>query len=100
LTPDRRYTNADVQLNGGFKGVDFNGIPMVADYDAPYDEAYFIEPSTLSVEDLGPISFLQEDGSVLDRSATQPVWQATLSYYANLANKAPNKSASLRDVIA
>ena len=98
LTPDRRYTNGDMQLNGGFKGVDFNGVPMVADYDAPYDEAYFIDPTTLSVEELAPISFLQEDGSILDRSATTPAWNATLRYYANLANSAPNKSASLRDV--
>jgi len=98
LTPDRRYANADMSLNGGFKGVDFNGIPMVADYDAPYDEAYFIDKSTLSVEELAPISFLQEDGAILDRSATTPAWNATLRYYANLANTAPNKSASLRDI--
>lgn len=99
LTPDRRYTNAEMQLNGGFKGVNFNGMPMVPDFDCPYDEAYFIDPSTLSIEDLGPISFLNEDGSILDRSATTPAWNATLRYYANLANKAPNKSSSLRDVI-
>lgn len=99
LTPDRRYTNGDMQLNGGFKGVDFNGIPMVADYDAPYDEAYFIDPSTLSIEDLAPISFLKEDGAILDRSATTPAWNATLRYYANLCNKAPNKSAALRDIV-
>ena len=98
LTPDRRY-GSEMTLNGGFSGVNFNGIPMVADYDAPYDEAYFIDPSTLSVEDLAPMSFLDEDGAILDRSSTQPIWGATLRYYANLANKAPNQSASLRDVI-
>jgi hypothetical protein len=76
LTPDRRYTSGDTTLKGGFKGVDFNGVPMVADYDAPYDEAYFIDPSTLSIEDLAPISFLNEDGAILDRSATTPAWNA------------------------
>lgn len=99
LTPDRRYANADMQLNGGFKGVDFNGVPMVADYDCPYDEAFFIDPSTLSVEDLAPISFLNEDGNILDRSATTPAWNATLRYYSNLCIKAPNKNAALRDII-
>ena len=98
LTPDRRY-GTELKLEGGFSGVGFNGIPMVADYDAPYDEAYFIDPSTLSVEDLAPMSFLDEDGSILDRSSTQPIWNATLRYYANLANSAPNQSAALRDVI-
>ena len=99
LTPDRRYTSGDMKLKGGFTGVDFNGIPMVADYDAPYDEAYFVDPSTLSIEDLAPISFLKEDGNVLHRSATTPAWNATLRYYANLCIKAPNKNAALRDIV-
>jgi hypothetical protein len=99
LSPDRRYTSAETTLKGGFKGVEFNGIPMVADYDAPYNEAYFIDPSTLSVEDLAPISFVQENGEILLRSSTQAAYTATLRYYANLANSAPNKSSALRNVI-
>lgn len=99
LTPDRRYTQGNMQLKGGFTGVDFNGVPMVADYDCPYTKAFFIDPSVLSVEDLAPISFLKEDGSILDRSATTPAWNATLRYYANLAIKAPNKCAALGDVV-
>ena len=98
LSPDRRYT-ASMELNGGFKGVDFSGLAMVPDFDCPYDEAFFIDPSSLSVEDLAPISFLNEDGSILDRSSTTPAWQATLRYYSNLACSAPNKNASLRDVV-
>lgn len=98
LSPDRRYTS-DMKLNGGFTGLEFNGMPLVPDYDAPYDELYFIDPSVLSVEDLAPMSFLNEDGSILDRSSTTPAWNATLRYYANLAIKAPNKCSALRDVI-
>jgi len=98
LSPDRRYTE-DMKLKGGFTGVSFNNLPVVADYDCPYDELYFVDPSTLSVEDLAPMSFLDEDGSILDRSSTQPIWSATLRYYANLASSAPNKSSALRDVI-
>lgn len=98
LSPDRRYTS-EMKLKGGFTGLDFNNIPIVADYDAPYDELFFIDPTTLSVEDMAPISFLKEDGSILDRSATTPAWNATLRYYANLAISAPNKNSVLRDVI-
>jgi len=99
LSPDRRYTS-DMKLKGGFTGTEFNGLAIVPDYDAPYDELYFIDPSTLSVEDLAPISFLNEDGSILDRSSTTPAWNATLRYYSNLAISAPNKNSVLRDVIA
>lgn len=97
LTPDRRYTES-MKLKGGFTGVSFSNIPVVADYDCPVDELYFVDPSTLSVEDLAPMSFLNEDGAILDRSSTTPAWNATLRYYAQLAQKAPNKSSSLRDV--
>jgi len=99
LTPDRRYTNVDTELKGGFKGVLFNGIPIVPDFDCPYDELYFIDPSTLSVEDLGDMSFIDDDGNILYRSSTSPSFNATLSYYGNLAISAPNKNSSLRDVV-
>ena len=98
LASDRRYTS-EMQLNGGFTGVKFNDIALVADYDCPYDEMYFVDPSVLSVEDLAPMSFLNEDGNILNRSATVPTWNATLRYYANLAISAPNKCSALRDVI-
>jgi len=98
LTPDRRYTNADSPLKGGFVGLVFNNIPIIADYDCPYDEMYFIDPSTLTVEDLAQMSFLNEDGAILDRSSTSPLWNATLKYYANLAITASNRNAALRDV--
>lgn len=98
LATDRRYTTS-MTLNGGFTGVAFNDIALVADYDCPYDEVYFIDPSVISSEDLAPMSFLNEDGAILDRSSTTPAWNATLRYYNNLCISAPNKCSSLRDVI-
>ena len=62
-------------------------------------EVYFIDPSTISIEDLAPMSFLNEDGAILDRNQTTPAWNATLRYYANLAISAPNKNAALRDIV-
>lgn len=97
LTPDRRYTDK-MQLEGGFTGLMFNNLLIVPDYDCPFDELYFIDKSTLSIEDLGDISFLNEDGSILDRSATTPAWNATLRYYGNMAISAPNKNSALRDI--
>jgi len=97
LTADRRYTDT-MEIKGGFTGINFNNLAIVPDYDCPFDELYFIDPSSLSVEDLSDMSFLNEDGSILDRSSTQPAWNATLAYYSNLAVSAPNKNSALRDV--
>lgn len=99
LSADRRYTDV-MTLNGGFTGVGFNGITLTADYDCPVNEMYFVDPSTISIEELSPMSFLQDDGNILSRSLTTPAYQATLRYYANLANRAPNKSAVARNLVA
>jgi len=99
LTPDRRYTNVNMKLNGGFKAIEFNGIPMVADYDAPYDDVFFIDKSVLSMEDLGPMGFIDADGGALARSSSIAAFSATLRYYSNLATSAPNKCSILGDVI-
>ncbi len=98
LAADRRYSDT-MTLNGGFTGVNFNGIALVADYDCPYTEMFFIDPKAISVEELSPMSFLNEDGAILSRSATTPAFNATLRYYANLATSAPNKSAVIRNVV-
>ena len=96
LTPDRRYTT-DMKLKGGFTGLAFNDIMITSDRDCPYDELYFIDPSSLSVEELSPIGFLDEDGSILERNGN--AWDATLRWYANIATNSPNKNAVLRNVI-
>jgi hypothetical protein len=99
LSSDRRYSDT-MTLNGGFTGVSFNGLTLVKDYDCPYTEMFFIDPTSLSVEEMAPMSFLDADGAILSRSNTTPSYQATLKYYANLACSAPNKNAVLRNVIA
>jgi len=98
LAADRRYTT-EMTLNGGFTGVSFNGIALLPDYDCPYTEMYFIDPKVLSVEELAPMSFLNEDGAILSRSATTPAFNGTLRYYANLASSAPNKCSVARQLV-
>lgn len=98
LAADRRY-GSEMKLEGGFTGVGFNGIALLPDYDCPNKEMFFIDSKAISVEELAPMSFLNEDGAILSRSATTPAFNATLRYYANLATSAPNKSAALRNVV-
>ena len=99
LSADRRYTDT-MELKGGFKGVSFNTLALVPDYDCPYTDMFFIDPTTLSVEEMNPMAFLDSDGAILSRSATTPSYQATLRYYANLAISAPNKNSVCRNLVA
>ena len=99
LSSDRRYTDT-MELKGWFTGVKFNDLALLADYDAPYTDMFFIDPSVLSVEEMQPMAFLQDDGAILSRSATTASYQATLRYYANLASSAPNKCAVARNLVS
>ena len=101
LSADRRYTSA-MKLPGGFTGISFNELPIVPDYDHPYDELNFIDGSTLSMEDLAPMSFLNEDGSILDRSSTTPAWNFTLRLrlkIASLQSNLQNKTVKLLETL-
>ena len=99
LTPDRRYGATDMTISGGFTGVKFNESVILPDFDCPFDEMYFIDTEALSIEELTPVSFMDKDGAILNRSATTPAYDATLRYYANLAINKPRACSTLRDVI-
>lgn len=94
LTPDKRYMNT-TDLKGGFKSLDFNGVPLVADRDCTPYTAYFVDKSTLELYEMAPISWADKDGAVLRQVAGYDAYEATLFYYANLGTNAPFKNCAL-----
>ncbi len=83
LQSDKRFVNT-TELKGGFKSVDFNGTPLVPDKDCTPYTMYFVDKSTLELYEQSPISWANEDGSVLSRVANYDAYEAFLYYYANL----------------
>lgn len=83
LQSDKRFVNT-VDLNGGFKAIDFNGHPIVPDKDTTPYTAYIVDKSTLELYEMSPITWGDEDGSVLSRVADYDAYEAFLYWYANL----------------
>jgi len=83
LQSDKRFVNT-TELKGGFKSVDFNGTPLTPDKDCTPYTMYFVDKSTLELYEASPISWANEDGSVLSRVANYDAYEAFLYYYANL----------------
>lgn len=83
LQSDKRFVNT-TELKGGFKSVDFNGKPLVPDKDCTPYTMYFIDLSTLELYEQSPISWADEDGSVLSRVNNYDAYEAFLYWYANL----------------
>lgn len=97
LTPDKRFTGGDVtRLKGGFTFLNYNDTPLVPDTDCTPHTAYFVDNDTLELYEMGEgVSFMDEDGSILSRTADRDAYEATVYYYANLGVNAPFKNSVL-----
>jgi len=74
---------------------------IVADYDCPEWEMFFLDTSTFSLAQLNPLEYLKDgSGSILTNVydsnwARLPAYQATMKFYWNLVNTKPRASARL-----
>ena len=72
------------KLSGGFQSLDFQGMPLIADIDAPFGKMYYLDESTLKVFSNRDWHFLDEDGNVLKWTNGFDSWDAVLGRYMNL----------------
>lgn len=79
-------TNVDyMNLDGGFKAISYNGIPIVADRFASDNKMYFVNTEDFKLQQLGDWSWIESnDGKVLRQVDNKAAFAATLVKYANL----------------
>jgi hypothetical protein len=97
VVADKRYVNT-MQLDGGFTGLDFNGIPVVADPMMATNTMFFIDTSHLQLMQMGDWNWMDRDGAVLSRVADSDAYEAVLYWYADLVTDKPKAHTFLRDV--
>lgn len=74
-----------MQLNGGFKAISYNGIPIVSDRFCPDGTMYLLNTDNFTLHQLCDWQWLEgEDGKVLKQIAGTPTYSATLVKYADL----------------
>ena len=79
-----------VEMEGGFKAVSFNGIPVVADRFCPDGTMYLLNTDDFKVHQLCDWQWLEgEDGKILKQIPGKPVYTATLVKYAELMCERP-----------
>ena len=97
LVADKRFVNT-LKLDGGFKGLEYSGMPLVSDPDATENNIYFLDTSHLYIMQTADWDWMSKDGSVLNRVADKDAYEAVLYWYADLATDKPRAHAFLRDV--
>lgn len=94
--------NIDVmELQGGFKAISFNGIPVVSDRFAQDGTMYLLNTKDFSLHQLCDWQWLSgEDGRILRQNAGYPTYSATLVKYADLICNRPAGQAKLSGITA
>ncbi len=92
--------NIDImELEGGFKTLSYNGIPLV--YDRFVDDGcmYLLDTSAFKLHQLCDWRYLEtENGKILRQSEGKPVFTATLVKYCDLICDRPNGQALLTGI--
>lgn len=91
---ERRAVNV-MQLDGGYEGVEFSGIPIVADSQAKHNRIYFINPKVLKICRMADFDWMDDDGAVLSRVSNTDAYEATLYHYGDIACVARNALGAL-----
>lgn len=77
--------NETMELEGGYRTVSFNGIPVLADRFCPAGTMYLINTDDFGLHQLCDWQWLEgEDGKILKQIPGKPVYTATLVKYAEL----------------
>jgi len=80
-----QYINPEsLTYASGFKTLSYNGMPIIADIDAPYGKMYILDESTLKVFSDQDWHFLDADGMTLRQVTGYDKFEAVMARYMNL----------------
>lgn len=93
-------SNIDIMnLEGGFKAISYNGIPLVADRFVDADTMYLLNTDDFVIHELCDWKWIEgEDGKILRQNANLPSYYATLVKYAELVCDKPNGQAKISGI--
>ena len=92
----KRTSNMKEILSGGWSGLDFMGGAgtVLLDTDCPDGKVFFVDPSSITIAQLTPISWVDRGDGIL-RRVDYAAWQGVLRWYGNLAALNPRGNAKL-----
>ncbi len=93
-------SNIDIMdLQGGYKAISYNGIPVVSDRFAPKGTMYFLDTSEFALHQLCDWKWLEsENGRIITQVPGKAMFTATLVKYADLICSKPAGQGKLSNI--
>ena len=92
LESQRRYVNV-MELESGFRGLEYNGQPLIPDKDCQDNHMYFLDTNVLSFQKKGDWDWMDMDGAIWSRVTDKEAYEATIVLESQLVTTARNRSA-------
>lgn len=96
-TIERRTVN-EMTLDGGWKALNYNGVPLMVDDDAIDGEMYFLTLKDLQIYRMSDYEWMDKDGAILSRISGKDAYEAILFRYAEQGIKCRNSQAVVADL--
>jgi hypothetical protein len=82
----------------GFKTLEYAGMPIISDIDAPYGNLYVLDESTIKVFSDQDWHFLDSDGQTLRQVSGYDAFEAIMTRYMNLGMTKRSNQCVLADI--
>jgi len=94
-----QYTNPEsLNYAAGFKTLSYNGLPIIADIDAPYGKMYIMDEATMKVFSDQDWHFLDADGMTLRQVTGFDKFEAIMARYMNIGATRRNNQVVLTGI--
>lgn len=99
LNDDVRYVEPEsLNYAAGFKTLSYNGLPLIADIEAPYGKMHILDEATLKVYSDQDWHFLDNDGQTMRQSGDKDAFEAVMVRYMNLGATRRNNQIVITDI--
>ena len=97
LQLQRRFVNP-MKLEGGYNAIEFDGLPLMVDKDAPPQRMFFLRLADITWMIMEDIKWMDRDGAALRAVEDKDAYKAVLFTYRELITKRPANQTVLFDI--